>query len=587
MDHYLYSPEKSVQVIVSLLKKHGINYVVASPGATNVSLVASLQSDPFFKIFSGPDERSAAYMACGIAEQTGKPVVITCTGATSSRNYMPGLTEAFYRKLPVLAITASQNYAFSGHMHPQFMDRSVQPKDLVMKSVQLPSINSNVDEWSCVTKMNEAILELTRRGGGPVHINYITSYPPRGQYSNKLIDVKKLARYTVYDLEGVTVPTGKIAIFVGSHKPFSDKETAAIDAFCGTHNAVVFCDHTSNYKGSYRVLYPLLATQDIDDTNLKPDLLIHIGEISGDYYTTGKLKAAKQVWRISEDGEIRDLFQKLSAVFEMSEEFFFDYFSKFEGKEQNDYLASCLASVEGVSFENVDIPFSNIWAASILSKVLPAHSVLHLGILNSLRAWNFFDIDKTIEVYSNVGGFGIDGGLSTLIGASFVNPDKLFFGVTGDLAFFYDMNCLGNRDLKNNVRILLVNNGKGTEFRNYTHSAYPLGDDADEFVAAARHYGNKSKVLVKHYAEDLGFAYLSANNKEDFLRVYKEFTTPELLDKPIIFEVFTNNIDESNALKTIRTMTRDNATWKIRLEKTIKKEAISLLGDSIVKKLKR
>ena len=198
MDHYLYSPEKSVQVIVSLLKKHGINYVVASPGATNVSLVASLQSDPFFKIFSGPDERSAAYMACGIAEQTGKPVVITCTGATSSRNYMPGLTEAFYRKLPVLAITASQNYAFSGHMHPQFMDRSVQPKDLVMKSVQLPSINSNVDEWSCVTKMNEAILELTRRGGGPVHINYITSYPPRGQYSNKLIDVFLISCFFVF-----------------------------------------------------------------------------------------------------------------------------------------------------------------------------------------------------------------------------------------------------------------------------------------------------------------------------------------------------------------------------------------------------
>ena len=435
--------------------------------------------------------------------------------------------------------------------------------------------------------MNDAILELTRRGGGPVHVNYITSFPPRRQYSDKLLDVKKLARYTVYDLEGVRLPTGKIAIFVGSHKPFSERETAAIDAFCGSHDAVVFCDHTSNYKGSYRVLYPLLATQDIDDSNLKPDLLIHIGEISGDYYTTGKLKAAKQVWRVSEDGEVRDYFLKLSAVFEMSEELFFDYFSSHENNEKTSYLASCLTNIEGVSFENVEVPFSNIWVASKLSKVLPSHSVLHLAILNSLRAWNFFDIDKTIEVYSNVGGFGIDGGLSTLIGASFVNPDKIYFGVLGDLAFFYDMNSLGNRDVRNNVRILLINNGKGTEFRNYTHTASSLGDDADEFVAAARHYGNKSETLVMHYAEDLGYEYIRAHNKDEFLSAYERFVTPELTAKPMIFEVFTDSTNESDALRVVKTMVHDTSSYKNKIVSNIKHEMRSFLGDSKLKVIKK
>ena len=94
----LYSPEKHVQILVALLKEYGIKNIIASPGATNVSFVASLQYDPYFSIVSAPDERSAAYMACGMAEETGEPVVITCTGATSSRNYMPGLTEAYYRK---------------------------------------------------------------------------------------------------------------------------------------------------------------------------------------------------------------------------------------------------------------------------------------------------------------------------------------------------------------------------------------------------------------------------------------------------------------------------------------------------------
>lgn len=103
-----YTVEKNVQIVLSLLKQSNIRLVVASPGTSNVTLVASMQSDPFFKMYSSVDERSAAYMACGLAAETNEPVVLTCTGATASRNYLSALTEAFYRKLPILAITATQ-----------------------------------------------------------------------------------------------------------------------------------------------------------------------------------------------------------------------------------------------------------------------------------------------------------------------------------------------------------------------------------------------------------------------------------------------------------------------------------------------
>ena len=102
-----YSNEKNVLLMVALLKAHGIRKVVASPGTTNITFVASLTHDPFFQVYSSVDERSAAYMACGMADESGEPVVISCTGATASRNYFPGLTEAYYRKLPILAITST------------------------------------------------------------------------------------------------------------------------------------------------------------------------------------------------------------------------------------------------------------------------------------------------------------------------------------------------------------------------------------------------------------------------------------------------------------------------------------------------
>lgn len=97
-----------------------------------------------------------------------------------------------------------------------------------------------------------------------------------------------------------------------------------------------------------------------------------------------------------------------------------------------------------------ELPFSNIWIASQVAHRLPENSVLHLGILNSLRSWNFFETPESARVYCNTDGFGIDGCLSTFLGASLAHPKKLYFGVIGDLASFYDMNALGNRHLGSN-----------------------------------------------------------------------------------------------------------------------------------------
>ena len=121
-----YTDEKNVQIVISLMKQHNIKKVVASPGTTNVTFLGSLQNDSYFEIYSCVDERSAAYMACGLVAESGEPVVLTCTGATASRNYVSALTEAFYRKLPVVAVTSTQHTGRIGQNIPQVIDRTVQ-----------------------------------------------------------------------------------------------------------------------------------------------------------------------------------------------------------------------------------------------------------------------------------------------------------------------------------------------------------------------------------------------------------------------------------------------------------------------------
>lgn len=116
------------------------------------------------------------------------------------------------------------------------------------------------------------------------------------------------------------------------------------------------------------------------------------------------------------------------------------------------------------------------------------------------------------------------------------------------------MNVLGNRSVGANIRLMLINNGRGTEFRLYSHPGNAFGDDADKYIAAAGHFGNKSSMLVKHYAEDLGFEYISASTEIEFKGVCHRFISEEMYDKPLIFEVFTDSKNESEALNMVYSM---------------------------------
>lgn len=574
---FYYSAERNVQIVISLLKANGIRKVIASPGVTNIPFVGSIQNDPFFEVYSCVDERSAAYMACGLSEESGEPVVISCTGATASRNYMPGLTEAYYRKIPVIALTSSRPISKIGHLHPQVTDRTCPPSDVVIQSFVLNAVKSEEDEWDCMIKVNKAISLLTREGGGPVHLNLVSSYSE--DFSVKEIKpARVIKRITTRD-EFPALPNGKIAVFIGSHKRWEKEAISALDRFCEVNNAIVLYDHTSNYTGKYGIACSVTSMQKSEKRlDFAPDLCIHIGEVSGGWLNF--LKRSK-VWRVSCDGQFKDFSTKLRYVFDMSEQEFFEAYS-YSSAKQTEYYEICKKQedqIRELAFK-ADIPFSNIWMAMQLAPKLPQNSVLHLGIFNSLRAWNFFEIDSSIRVYSNVGGFGIDGNMSTLIGASLAHQDKLYIGIFGDLSFFYDINSLGNRNVGNNIRILLVNNGKGTEFRNYENPGAKFGELADKYIAAGGHNGNKSEMLVKHFAEDLGYDYLCASNKDEFLSVYERFLSPDI-SKAMIFEVFTNSDEESDALRIMRNLMEPT------LSDVVKNTAKQLLGSGVIQRIKK
>ena len=551
-----YTAERNAQILIALMKAHGIRKVIVSPGATNMCFAGSLQSDPYFELYSSVDERSAAYIACGLAAESGEAVALSCTGATASRNYMPGLTEAYYRKLPILAVTSSQHSGRIGQGLAQVTDRRNPPRDVQKLSVDIPVCHTSEDEWACNVHLNAALLELFRHGGGPVHINLQTDYST--DFNTRTLPETRAIRRISQDDPFPKLEAGKIGIFVGSHRPFDSELTEAVDAFCEAYDAVVFCDHCSGYSGQYRAFASLVTAQCGCDPSIRRlDTLIHIGEVA-----IGKMWLKPScVWRVNPDGEVVDPFRKLSYVFEMSEVEFFQRCADAgrgnviarAGQRQIDRWTALCTDTAGAIPE---LPFSNLWSAQNTAQRLPEDSVLHLGILNSARSWNFFEVSKGVDTFINTGGYGIDGCVSALLGASLASPDRLHFGIVGDLAFFYDMNALGNRHVGSNLRLMIINNGCGAEFQLYNHP-YTKGGFTDlvgPYLAAAGHFGKCSRQLVRHYAEDLGFVYLSAENKKEYLVQLVRFLESGLTEKPILFEVFTDPAEESAALKTLRNL---------------------------------
>ncbi len=570
MVEFNYAKDQTALFIVALLKKHGIKKVVAAPGTTDINLVASLQHDGSFEMYSCIDERSAAYMACGIASETGEPVVIICTEATASRDFLPGLTEAYHRKLPILAITGHHGTHLIGHLTPQTIDRSVSPNDCLRLKVDLPILKDDTDVWQCQLRINQAILELTRHGGGPAHINMPYPIVNHDFSVKELPQVRVIKRYCNSDSLPV-LPKGRIAVFVGSHKPWSNELETAVDCFCAQHDAIVFCDTSSKFYGKYAVHAFGIASQPYAyDVFEDIQLVIHLGEECVDQPTMRKMSKAKGTWRVSEDGELRDTFRNLENVFEMSELAFFSHYTDASSNASHDtYLKQCKVHCKALYEKIPDLPLSNVYVASKVIPELPKHSCVHLAASNTVRAWSYFEFPETVRTDSNMGCRGIDGAVSASVGNSLVHTDNICFCILGDLTFFYDMSVLGNRHVGNNYRILVINNNGGNILK------WPgkiIGvEAAGQYMAAAGHYGGEGSTFIKQYASAVGFEYLCASSKEEFEQTYKTFVSPEIT-KPMLFEVKTKDDAEMAAFDAVRHIAVD-------AKSQLKQQAKKLLGD--------
>ena len=546
----MYTDKKNILQLAALLEAYGITKVVLCPGSRNVPIAHTLSNHPAFTCYAMTDERSAGYFALGLALNSGKPVTVCCTSGTALLNLHPAVAEAFYQKVPLIVISADRPAAWIGQMDGQTLPQPDVFRTLVKKSVNLPEIHTDEDEWFCNRLINEALLETNHHGKGPVHINVPVSEPLFGFTTAALPGVRVITRYqglNIYDRDYndlidrmnkyrkrmiVVGQMNLIYLFEKRYTKLLYKHFAWLTEHIG--NQTVPGIPVKNFDTA------LYAMPEEQMNRMAPDLLITYGG----HIVSKRLKKflrqhpPKEHWHVSPDGEVTDLYCSLTTVIEMDP---FEFLEKIAGLLENhtpeypriweDY---CKAVPEP------EFAYSEMAAVGALIKSLPEKSVLHLANSSVVRYAQLYAISPTIEVCCNRGTSGIEGSLSTAVCYA-ATSDKLNFAAIGDLSFFYDMNALWNVNVGSNLRILLLNNGGGEIF--HTLPGLEMSEASHKFITAVH------KTSAKGWAEERGFLYLRAENDGQLAETMQTFTCPETVERPILLEVFTDKDEDIRMLK--------------------------------------
>lgn len=574
----MYTELKPYQMIIALLKKYNIKHCVLSAGSRNVPFVHSIEEDPFFKCYSVVDERSAGYFALGLAQELNEPVVISCTSSTATCNYWPPVAEAFYQNVPLIVLTSDRNPSMLGQWEDQMIDQVGMYDRHVKKSVNLPIINDEDDEYYCERLINEAFLELNHKGKGPVHINI-----PMKAYNNsfnvkQLPDVKKIERISIETVENewkkkaeLLKKSKKIMVVCGQASYVSEKLKEEISQFFRKFNSAIIVEYMSNLdfeKGlNLNIVMDARYATTKKVSEFIPDIIVSYGGnvFSGVKEQLRKFYKETEHWAIQEDGKVVDLFKSLTTIFECTPEYFFEKMNSYSENEKNDeiYYRQLKEYMDSVVYP--EFQYSHVYAIKEVVERIPEKSILHLSINDSIRITNFFKMKNNIKVYANIGTHGIDGCLSSFLGQA-IASEKNAYLIIGDLAYFYDMNATRLRHINKNVHILLINNEGGSEF--YFNRMWK--NEASDLHTTARH-----KTKAQGWVETNNFEYLSAHNKETLQEALEIFFNPNN-ERPVFLEVFTEMRNDSETIYNFFDLSRpkDLKSETIRKSKEFVKKTI-------------
>lgn len=550
------SDKKNITTLVALLRNHGIENAVVCPGSRNAPIVRSM-CHAGINCVAVTDERSASFYALGMSQALGSPVAVCVTSGSALLNLSPGLVEAQYRNLPIIAISADRPTDMIGQMQGQTIEQPGALSGIVKRTVNLPEPCDASSQAYCNRLVNEALIAAIAFPSGPVHINVPISAPLFGE-SVRRLDPQRYVRAYTHDgslpADGITAIMSNIyraarpMIVVGQCQ-----QAEAVDESISRISAhiPVLCEPLSSGTGASAFETALHAV--CGEDAYMPDYVVYVGGNIVSNKLREYLRSCQdaQTCIVAPDAQVHDPFGTLSMLVE---------------GDACSALSAIVRCMDAAKLNGEVQAFCKRWQKALRrareksEAIVPAYSQtylvktleecigsgagykVHYANSSAVRLANIY---ARHYVYVNRGVNGIEGTLSAACGHSLVTTETVVC-VIGDLSFFYDSNALWQGSLRGNLRILLMNNQRGSIFKNV--SGMPDDDLTDHYVMGS--HTAQAETLCRAY----GIDYLRINDAQSAQANIRELCNLTPRSRPLLVEAITDASVDASTYKRLITL---------------------------------
>lgn len=557
-----YSKIPVARSVVALCVAKDINHVVISPGSRNAPLTIGFTHHKDITPYSIVDERCAAFFALGMAQQLKKPVALVCTSGSALLNYYPAIAEAFYSDIPLVIISADrpveridigdgqtirQKNVFENHILYSanlYSELVLEKENLDPKLQQKQFEAQKHNEREVNLALNKAIEDK-----GPVHINVPFYEPLYDTVENISVDPLQIfpeikeRHYSQNQLATYAKEWNRAKrkmVIVGVAQP-NAVEQKYLDILAKDPSVIVLTETTSNldqpefFTRIDTLIGPIEKDKDREKLfkELQPDILLSFGGM----IVSKKIKAflrnhnPKHHWHIDHKKAYNTFFC-LNKHFETDVNSFFSEFFPLTENITSDY-GSFWKEIKQKRQKRheeymSEIPYSDLKAMQLIVPIVPENSIVHFGNSSTIRYAQLFQWHESLKTFCNRGTSGIDGSISTAVGAAVSSEDPVLM-ITGDLSFFYDSNALWNNHIPANFRIIVLNNSGGGIFR-----ILPGNKDSENFE---KFFETVHDLKAKPICDLYGLEYVKADSENSINHGLENFF--EDSDKPKLLEIFT------------------------------------------------
>ncbi len=546
-------------LFVDGLAQSGLTAVVISPGSRSTPLTLAFDAHPDIEVFLRLDERSAGFMALGMALELDRPVALVCTSGTAAANYLPAIVEANMSQVPLLVLTADRPPELRHSGANQTIDQIKIYGDQVLWSIDAPLPQTDAPSVAIRNYQTLATRTYATANGlrqGPVHVNFPFRKP---------LEPQAPLHHSPFTINQPALSRPKDTQFAIQHGRIHPTETqlAQLTAVIQEHpRGLIVCGPRcpgGDFPQAVAALsrqtgYPILADPIsglrfgawVADTAVvsayetflqtdpgwpEPEIILRFGAVPVSKWLNTWLNRIRPAHRIHirENGVWADDSHRTTTFLQVNETAVCQQLTERLSLRENKEWVTAVTQTDAQTWQLLDNALGQSWfdgavVADTLA-LIPPDSLLFMGNSLPIRHLDQYGRAQTkpIHAYANRGASGIDGNLSTALGMALANGRPLT-AIVGDITFYHDMNgLLPISNLQSPITIILINNNGGGIF-----NRLPISQHEPPFTDL---FLTPHGLNFEHAARLYGLDYVQVTNREIFNAVFnRSYSTPRMIE---------------------------------------------------------